>query len=331
MRMPSLPAIDTGNSLLTNETLVTPAKLVDGFLHRNTKAIFAGSSKAGKTWLLLDLAVAIASGGRFLKWQTTPGRVLFINLEIHPAFFRERLQAILSKHGLTTLDQLDVWTLRGQDTQAEELLPSLADRVRGANYSLIVIDPIYKLMVGRSESSTSGAGLLCHGLERLMERSGAAIVYAHHFTKGNQSAKKAMDRMSGSGVFARDADTIVTFTEHELEGCFAVETSQRNMASPAPFVVEWVHPSMMLREDLDPADLHDGKPPNEHQTTDLILSLLKDHPLNTSQWESAAAGSGISRATFFRKIALLKEAGEVRQEPNTKTWYRPAPEVSRET
>jgi hypothetical protein len=38
-----------------------------------------------------------------------------------------------------------------------------------------------------------------------------------------------MDRMSGSGVFARDADTILTLTEHEVEGCFAVEMNLRNL------------------------------------------------------------------------------------------------------
>ena len=326
-----LPAIDSGNDLLANKALTAPKTLVDGLLHRRTKAILAGSSKAGKTWLLLDLAVAVASGGRFLKWRTSPGRVLFINLEIQKNFFRQRLRTVMEKRGLTTLKNLDVWTLRGLDTQAATFLPELAEKVRSAGYSLIVIDPIYKLMVGRSENSSTGTGLLVHGIEQLMEKSGAAIVYAHHFTKGNQSAKKAMDRMSGSGVFARDADTIVTLTEHRLDGCFVVETTQRNMESPAPFVVEWNCPSMTLRDDLDPADLHDGKRPNERQTTDFMLSLLKDQPLTVTDWEKAASNGGVSRATFYRKLAKLKASGEVLQKPGTKTWYRPVSEVSAET
>jgi hypothetical protein len=60
-----LPAIDSGNELIANNALTAPKTLVDGMLHRRTKAILAGSSKAGKTWLLLDLAVAVASGGLF--------------------------------------------------------------------------------------------------------------------------------------------------------------------------------------------------------------------------------------------------------------------------
>lgn len=325
------PTIETGNALLANETLVIPTSLIEGFLHRNTKAILAGSSKAGKTWLLLDLALAVATGGRFLNWNATLGRVLFINLEIHRAFFRKRLQDVAKKRGLAAVDNLEIWSLRGQGVHGEAFLQDVERQVRGKDYALIIIDPIYKLMTGSSENSNMGAGLFCAGIDRLMERSGAAVVYAHHFTKGNQSDKKAMDRMSGSGVFARDADTIVTLTEHLVEGCFVVETSQRNTISPAPFVVEWEWPSMQLREDLDPSDLHDGKRSNEHQTTDFIQSLLKSHPLTTSQWQSAAAEEGVSRATFYRKLALLKKSGEVRQDDGTKAWYRPVPEVLAET
>lgn len=144
-------------------------------------------------------------------------------------------------------------------------------------------------------------------------------------------AKKAMDRMSGSGVFARDADTIATLTEHKMEGCFVVETIQRNMEAPAPFVVEWNYPVMILREDLDTADLHDGKKPNEKQTTDYLLSLLKDQPLTMTDWEHAAVEGGVSRANFFRKVRKFKASGEVTQKPGTKTWHRVGAEVSRET
>ena len=46
---------------------------------------------------------------------------------------------------------------------------------------------------------------------------------AGHFAKGNASAKGTIDRISGSGVFARDPDSLVVFTRHEEEGAFVVE------------------------------------------------------------------------------------------------------------
>lgn len=323
-----LPPIEAGGDLVSNRSLVEPTELVQGLLHRGTKAILGGSSKVGKTWILLDLAVAVASGGTFLSFATTPGRVLFINLEIQRTFLGKRLAKVMEKRGLKELPNLDVWTLRGQDLKADEFLPSIASRLQGSGYSLVIIDPIYKLMVGRSESSNWGVGLLCHDIERLMEKSGAAVVYAHHFTKGNQAKKSAMDRMSGSGVFARDADTIITLTEHKMEGCFTVDITQRNMASPKPFVVEWDWPSMLVRPDLDPSDLDDGKKQNMHRVTDFLLSLLRDQPLTSTAWQAAAQAGGVSRATFFRRTGQLKDTGEVEQNPATKVWYRPSRQVS---
>jgi hypothetical protein len=326
-----LPPIRAGKDLVTNDELRQPTELVNGLLHRSTKGVLGGSSKAGKTWILLDLAVSVATGRYFLHYPTTRAKVLFMNFEIQEEFFKERLRNLLEKKGLQPediLQTLDVWTLRGQNVDAEDFLAALADRIRNSGYSMLIIDPIYKLMVGRSESSTRGVGMLCHDIERLMAKSGAAVVYAHHFNKGNQSRKKAMDRLGGSGVFARDADTIITLTDHAMDGCFAVEVTQRNMASPKPFVVEWDWPMMMVRPDLDPADLNDDKKQNQHEVSDFLLSLLRTCPLTTTAWQSAAEVGGVSRATFYRRKAQLEENGEVKYDPSTKMWYRPAPEVS---
>jgi len=41
------------------------------------------------------------------------------------------------------------------------------------------------------------------------EPDDAASVFGAHFSKGNQAGKESIDRISGSGVFARDPDTIL--------------------------------------------------------------------------------------------------------------------------
>ncbi len=240
---------------LANDALAIPEELVHGLLHRGTKAVLGGSSKAGKTWLLLDLAVSVATGSPFLRWATSPGKVLFVNLEIPQTFLKLRLQKLCERKPLGHLNDLDVWTLRGEFSATESFLEAIIERGCEGEYSLIILDPIYKLMVGRAENTSSAVGVLCHQIERLVVETGAAVVYAHHFTKGDQSGKKALDRLSGSGVFARDADTIVTLTEHDVAGCFTVEMTLRNLPEQPPFVVEWGCPLMHQRHDLNPAAL----------------------------------------------------------------------------
>jgi RecA-family ATPase len=42
---------------------------------------------------------------------------------------------------------------------------------------------------------------------------GTSVIYCHHHSKGAQGGKSAMDRSSGSGVFARDPDAILDLSE----------------------------------------------------------------------------------------------------------------------
>lgn len=59
--------------------------------------IFAGRPKLGKSWLALDIAVAVACGGRALgAIQVEAGEVLYLALEDGPRRLKERLKIILA-------------------------------------------------------------------------------------------------------------------------------------------------------------------------------------------------------------------------------------------
>jgi hypothetical protein len=94
----ALPEIVCAEDLLAAE-MATPRELLSGLLHQGSKLIVGGSSKSYKTWVLTDLAVAVASGTPWLGFDTTAGKVLYVNLEIQPAFFRRRVAEIVNaKH-----------------------------------------------------------------------------------------------------------------------------------------------------------------------------------------------------------------------------------------
>ena len=60
-------------------------ELIQGILRVGHKMLIAGPSKAGKTFLLMYLAIAIAEGIDWLKFRCKRGKVLYINLEIDAA------------------------------------------------------------------------------------------------------------------------------------------------------------------------------------------------------------------------------------------------------
>jgi hypothetical protein len=317
----SLPAIVDAAEFLASR-LALPREVVCGILHRGSKMVLGGGSKTFKTWTLLDLAVAVAAGEPWLSFQTVRGRVLFLNFEIQPGFFQQRLHAVAKEKSVAlTKGQIDLWNLRGHATGYNLLLPRIGEHVKESGYALIVLDPVYKLYGSTDENSASAVAQLLNAIELLAVDTGAAIAFGAHYSKGNQAGKEAIDRISGSGVFARDPDSILNFTRHEEQDAFAVEATLRNFKPIEPFVVRWRYPLMRRDESLDPKRLKKpaGRKP-EHDPADL-LKALPDGGLSLKDWQSAADEQcGISGTTFHRLRRTLSQQGKVLKSNASKKW-----------
>jgi len=154
-------------------------------------------------------------------------------------------------------NNLLTWNLRGKCYDLSIMLSAARQRVKDlpGGLKIIILDPIYKTYGGRDENAAGDMASLMLELEQFADECGAAIAFAAHFSKGNQAGKEAMDRISGSGVIARDPDAIVTFTPHEEEDCFVMEASLREFAPLPATVFEWACPVLNPRADLDAAKL----------------------------------------------------------------------------
>ena len=201
----------------TNAPPALPEELIAGILRRGHKMLISGSSKAGKSFLLMELCIAIAEGLPWLGFPCRKGRVLYVNLEIDPASGINRFLRIYEALGIPALhaDDIVIWNLRGHAVPLDQLVPKLIRRVRDQHFDAIVIDPIYKVIMG-DENNASDMGAFCNQFDRICTATGCSTIYCHHHSKGVQGAKRAMDRASGSGVFARDPDAQLDMIQLEL-------------------------------------------------------------------------------------------------------------------
>lgn len=199
-------------------------ELIHGILRKGHKMLLSGGSKTGKSMLMIQLAIAIASGGHWLNRYCEQGKVLYVNLEIDKASFARRIAEACEKRSIT-VDQiqknLKIWNLRGHSTTLDKLAPKLIRRCAKENYTAIIIDPIYKVMMG-DENKAGDMAQFCNQFDKIASQLNCAVIYVHHFSKGEQSKKASIDRASGSGVFARDPDVISTVTKIESDGDPAV-------------------------------------------------------------------------------------------------------------
>ena len=344
LRKSVLPPIDDGTTFIDTE-IPLPAELVQGVLHQGTKLVLGGPSKAYKTWALLDLCVSVATGTDWWGFPCVKGPVLYINFEIPRPFMRRRLEAVTQAKAITLkAGDIDIWNLRGHAASFEKLLEEIIEQVKARGYVLIVIDPTYKVMGERDENSASDMNNLMNTFERICNETNAAVAFGSHFAKGNAAGKEAIDRISGSGVTARDPDSILTLTRHSAgDAYFTADFTLRNMPKVEPFVLMREHPLMIRCEELDPNDLkrperQDNKPSgggrgasaedrerrklekDQRKWAPVLAELTA--PMLAGSWYEAVKDQGVSRATFFRYLEGMKEAELIWMNPTDKKWEK---------
>lgn len=212
-----LPDLETVASVWDNIPELAPP-LIDGILRQGHKMLFVGASKAGKSFLEIELCIAIAEGRSWLGRMCTQGRVLYINLELDRASCLHRFKDVYQALGVPpeNLQNIDVWNLRGRSVPMDKLVPKLIRRAAKQNYIAIILDPIYKVITG-DENSADQMAHFCNQFDRICTELGCSVIYCHHHSKGVQVGKRSMDRASGSGVFARDPDALLDMIELELD------------------------------------------------------------------------------------------------------------------
>ena len=194
-------------------------ELIGGVLRVGHKLLLSGPSKAGKSFMLMLLAICMAEGLPWLGHPCRMGKVLYVNLELDHASCIRRFIDLYRALNLKPAhkDNIKIWDLRGRAVPMNRLAPFLIRRFKQAGLEAVILDPIYKVITGDENDATEMAEF-CSYFDRVCLDLGAAMVYCHHHSKGaGAKYSKGADRSSGSGVFARDPDAILDLLELKVE------------------------------------------------------------------------------------------------------------------
>lgn len=196
-------------------------EVIQDILRKGRKMLIGGQSKVGKTNLVMQLALAIANGWTWIGKRCIKGKILYLNYELPEATFNERLELMCRRKGYDVREvtqNFHVLHLRNYFFQdVDRHVNSITLKFKREHYDALFIDPLYKLGDGEDENSAGAMGKLCNRFGRIASGMGCAVIVVHHFAKGDSSKKESMDRFSGSGVFARDADALLTLNKLNVE------------------------------------------------------------------------------------------------------------------
>ena len=256
-------SIDTYPDIVTfSELQELPAlspEIIHGILRKGHKMLISGASKAGKSFLLIELAISITTGRKWLGFQCERGRVLYVNLEVDGASFLHRVRDVQRIIAPGEQLPLDVWNLRGEPAEINRLAPRLIRRAQNRHYDLIILDPLYKINEGDENSATEMAKFF-NQLDRICKQLGVSIACCHHHSKGAQGGKFSIDRASGSGVFARDPDALLDMiridprdvgkTLEDGQTAWRISATLREFPSPEDIDIIFDYPIHHITEEL---------------------------------------------------------------------------------
>ena len=235
--------------------------LIDGFLRIGETMNIIAAPKTGKSWLVTQLCVCVASGTDWFGHVCTPGRVLIIDNELHEETSANRIPLVVeamrrANPSLPNVDDIiDVWNLRGKWKSIADLSAWLP-RFREAGYRMIVIDAFYRALPKDTDENDNGSIASIYNLiDTFAKQVGCSFVLIHHTSKGNQSQKSITDVGAGAGSQSRAADTHLILREHKDDGFLVLEAVVRSFPRQEPIVLQKAFPLMLPDYERNPEDL----------------------------------------------------------------------------
>lgn len=277
--------------------------------------IVGGEPKCCKSFLALDLAVAVASGAPCLRRFPVihTGRVLLFAAEDALHVVRQRLAGIAraAGHDLADLD-IQVITAPVIRLDVESDRDALTATIARLRPRLLVLDPFVRLH--RIDENLAGevAPLLAY-LRELQRTFHVAVLLVHHARKGG-AKMRAGQALRGSSEFHAWGDSNLYLRRHGEQLTLSVEHRAAASISNVALQLDTAEEAVALAAvDRAPPGLTNTTPPTEVTAELRVLAALADAeaPLSATALRQRCQ---IRNATLQAALAVLVADGKVRKD-----------------
>jgi RecA-family ATPase len=169
-----------------------PDQIFVDTLDAGDKMAVLAPSKMRKSFFVQQMALALAAGRDFLAWKVRqPRRVVYVQFEIRAHHSHRRTRRLAHSLGIgpdDIEDRLMIISGRGAGLRGADGLERIVKTAADFEPEVIMFDPLYKIAEG-AENVAEDFKVLLNAFDQLAERTGAAIVYVHHDTKGVAGAR----------------------------------------------------------------------------------------------------------------------------------------------
>jgi RecA-family ATPase len=332
-------------------TLPLPRKwVIDDFLPRNIVAALIAAGGSGKSYLAMNLAISVASGGiLFNKFMPSKeGKVVFISGEDDIAELQRRLHwstSSLPKHvverigkNINFVDLADTFEAFTEKDRAGEvhmtnsvtnLISSIKESV-GSEVDLIIVDPVSRFR-GGEENLAVDTTRFVQALQIFTSQLNATVLCLHHVNKGAKSNGTGQNNARGSSALVDGVRLVMELnqlSEDEVKKQYGDTQVKLNILNLHCVKTNYTKP-------FDPIALNKGENgclevmtmiPGDHIKVS-ILREIKKTSLTKSQFKETygkAKGGmfGLSQKELVKKLEDFEKDGLIdikEREPMTVT------------
>lgn len=185
-------------------------------------SFLVAAPKMGKSWMALDLCLAVAAGGEWLGRKVNQGPTLYLDLEDSANRAQARMRTLLD--GFTAAPETCTFRLLAPILGPD--LFKILDEWIAANpgAKVVCIDTFQKIKpaTGKNETSYSADYRICAPLQSWAQQHNICVLLVHHTKKGTGSAD-IFEGINGSQGLMGSADAVLMLTKGD--GRFAEEAT----------------------------------------------------------------------------------------------------------
>lgn len=171
--------------------------IIKGVLPHGELGMVFGASGSGKSFLLIDMAAAVARGTPWRGLTVKQGRVCYVVAE-GAAGFRKRIDAYCIHHEIH-ISELDLYVIAdAPNLTQKDHVKALTDGIKSAGpFDLIVLDTLAAVTAGADENSAQDMGIVLDRARSIGRDTGAMTLLVHHAGKQADRGARGSTALKG--------------------------------------------------------------------------------------------------------------------------------------
>lgn len=267
--------------------------IIEKLIPREGITILSGAPSSFKTWLILQMALCISNGEKFIdKFESSQGGVLIVDEENHPRLVKERMQSLGAKNGLPIYILSRTNFIITDEKQREQLLKACDEH----GITTIFFDSLVRINTADENSATQMAGVF-RAISALCS-TGKTVILTHHERKESFMKSSAQSRLRGSSDILAAVDSHISVKRSKDDRSrIVVEQSKLRSDKELDIFEVSAKENESGRFTLEYIGEYSEAATKKEVAKDLIVKLLEDFP------------DGLSKKDIATKVQEVEKIG----------------------